>query len=83
MKIQSILNEVNLEGTKDLRSYGVEELDEIVFEILDVLGAGSNSYSVEENSDGKFVVAIEDKTFDLNVEESPRCLVENIINSLN
>ena len=29
MKIQSILNEVNLEGTKDLRSYGVEELDEM------------------------------------------------------
>ena len=82
MKIQSILNEVNLEGTKDLRSYGVEELDEIVFEILDVLGAGSSSYSVED-SNGKFVVAIEDKTFDLNAEDSPRYLTENIINSLN
>ena len=34
-KIQSILNEINLEGTNDLMNYDVEELNEIVFEIID------------------------------------------------
>ena len=82
-RIQSILNEVNLEGVKDLRNYDIEELDEITFEILDALGAGSSNYSVGEDSEGRYVVSIEDKIFDLNVGDAPKHLVENIINSLN
>ena len=82
-KIQSILNEINLEGTNDLMNYDVEELNEIVFEIIDTLKVDLSSYGVDENSDGKYVVFIEDRAFDLNAWDSPKYLVESICNSIN
>ena len=36
-KIQSILNEINLEDTKDLMNYDVEELNELVNSNLNFL----------------------------------------------
>ena len=48
-KIQSILNEINLEGTNDLMNYDVEELNEIVFEIIDILKVDLSSYGVDED----------------------------------
>ena len=82
-KIQSILNEINLEGTNDLMNYDVEDLHEIVFEIVDTLTVDLSNYGVDEDSDGKYVVFIEDKAFDLNAWDSPKYLVESICNSIN
>ena len=81
-RIQSILNEINLEDTNDLMNYDVEELNEIVFEIIDTLKVDLSNYGVDEDSDGKYVVFIEDKAFDLNAWDSPEYLVENICNSI-
>ena len=82
-KIQSILNEINLEGTNDLMNYDVEELNEIVFEIIDTLKVDLSNYGVDEDSDGKYVVFIEDRVFDLNAWDSPKYLVESVCNSIN
>ena len=72
-----------MEDTKDLMNYNVEELNEIVFEIIDTLKVDLSSYGVDEDSDGKYVVFIEDRTFDLNAWDSPKYLVESICNSIN
>ena len=42
-----------------------------------------NRYFVDEDSDGKYVVFIEDRVFDLNAWDSPKYLVESICNSIN
>ena len=82
-KIKLILKEINLENTNDLMNYDVEELNEIVFEIIDTLKVDLSSYGVDEDSDGKYVVFIEDRAFDLNAWDSPKYLVENMYNIIN
>ena len=82
-KIQLILNEINLESTKDLMNYDVDELNEIVFEIVDILNVDLSSYGVDEDADGKYIVFIEDRIFDLNAWDSPKYLVESICKCIN